>query len=265
MDVKGKRIVLTGAAGGIGAACATRLAAGGARLLLVSRNARRLEGLSAGLPGEGHLAVAADLTSEAGRLAVVDACGGDIDVLINNAGINHFGLLETQSEAQLREMFEINALAPILLTRMLLPDLRQRPSAVVNVGSGFGSIGFAGYCGYSASKFALRGFTEALRREVADTRVEVLYLAPRATATDMNPQSVVALNLELGNAMDPPERVASELMTLLRKTGSARYIGWPERFFVKLNAIFPSLVDRALASQLPVIRKQALAASAGER
>ena len=69
--------------------------------------------------------------------------------------------------------------------------LAESAGFVVNVGSGYGSIGFPGYCAYSASKFALRGFTEALRRELADTRVSILYFAPRATDTAMNPRHTV--------------------------------------------------------------------------
>jgi short-subunit dehydrogenase len=261
MDIHGKTCLLTGATGGIGAAAARALAGAGAHLILVSRSADKLERLAAGLPGEGHRTVAADLASREGREAVLNACPDGIDVLINNAGLNHFGLLADQAEEQLRQMMEVNALAPMLLTQALLPQLRH-DGVIVNVGSGFGSIGFAGYCGYSASKFALRGFTEALRRELADSGVKVLYLAPRATATDMNPAEVVAMNEELGNATDSPERVAAELLTQLRKCQRSRYIGWPERFFVRLNGLFPSVVDHALARQLPVIRRRALAGRA---
>lgn len=252
-------MVLTGATGGIGEAVAKKLAEAGAALILVSRQRDRAERLAGRLPGTEHRVVEADITAGPGREAVVQVAGSGLDGLVNSAGINHFGLLQDQSEEQLRQMFEVNSLAPILLTRALLPALSVRESFIVNVGSGFGSIGFAGYCGYSASKFALRGFTEALRRELADSRVNVQYLAPRATATEMNPQHVVAMNEELGNTMDAPERVAAELMVLLRKGAGTRYIGWPERFFVKLNSLLPSLVDGALAKQLPVIRRQAVA------
>lgn len=259
MNIEGKKVVLTGATGGIGKAIASKLARAGASLVLVSRNEAQLEVVREGLPGTGHQVVAADVTTEEGRAAVLEAVAAGVDMLVNNAGINHFGLLQQQTEQQLRGMFEVNTLAPMMLTQALLPQLQERESAVVNIGSGFGSIGFAGYCGYSASKFGLRGFTEALRRELADTSVRVLYLAPRATATDMNPANVVALNEELGNATDAPELVATEFMTLLRKKASARYLGWPERFFVKLNSLFPSVVDGALSKQLPTIKKHALA------
>jgi short-subunit dehydrogenase len=259
MNLKEKKIVLTGATGGIGEALATALTRAGASLIMVSRSSEKLDTLMARLPGIGHIPVAADITTTSGRLAVIQAAGTSLDGLVNNAGVNHFGLLQDQSEEQLRQMLEVNALAPILLTRSLLPILQQGDSIVVNVGSGFGSIGFAGYSGYSASKFALRGFTEALRRELADSSVNVMYLAPRATKTAMNPAHVVAMNEELGNAMDSPELVATELLALLKKGQGSRFIGWPERFFAKLNGLFPSVVDSALAKQLPVIKRQALA------
>jgi short-subunit dehydrogenase len=261
MILKNKTVLLTGASGGIGEAFARALARAGVRLILVSRGQDKLDALLAALPGQGHCAVVADLTASEGRQAVVDVCRDCVDILINTAGVNHFGLLDTQSEEQIRSMFEVNTLAPILLTQALLPQLLTRESAIINVGSGYGSIGFAGYCGYSASKFALRGFTEALRRELADSSVSVQYLAPRATATDMNPDTVMAMNAELGNAVDDPDVVAAELMALLAKSGGTRYMGWPERFFIMLNGLFPAVVNTALAKKLHFIRRQAVAAS----
>ena len=121
MDIRGKTCLLTGATGGIGAAAARALAGAGSHLILVSRSADKLESLAAGLPGEGHRTVAADLASREGREGVLSACPGGIDVLINNAGLNPFGLLADQQEEQLRQMIEVNALAPMLLTQALLP------------------------------------------------------------------------------------------------------------------------------------------------
>ncbi|MFA7552914.1 MAG: SDR family oxidoreductase [Spongiibacteraceae bacterium] len=265
MKLNGKICVLTGACGGIGEAIAHALDNAGASLILTGRDKSRLDHLIQQLGHQHHRYVIADLCTKDGIDAVVDACSTGIDLLINNAGINYFGLLETQHEHELRLMLEINMMTPILLTQALLPLFRAKSSTIVNIGSGFGSIGFAGYCGYSASKFALRGFTEALRRELADTSIDVLYLAPRATKTPMNSDVVVNLNKELGNTMDAPERVAKELITLLNKSQRSRFIGWPERFFIKLNSLFPSIVDKALAKQLPIIRRLALATVIDDR
>lgn len=264
MDLRDKTVLLTGAAGGIGASFAHALADSGAKLVLVGRSLTSLESLLERLPGIGHRAVPADLGTQEGRLSIVNACNEGIDVLVNNAGVNYFGLLKDQSQEQIRATFEINTIAPIFLVQALLPQLIERESIVVNVGSGFGSIGFAGYCGYSASKFALRGFSQALRRELADTSVSVVYLAPRATATSMNPGHIVAMNTELGNVMDEPEVVARALMNLLANPRGSRFLGWPERFFIKLNSLFPELVDKALAKQLAVVQRHALAGSTND-
>ncbi|MFT4826588.1 MAG: short-subunit dehydrogenase [Halioglobus sp.] len=261
MDLENKIVLLTGATGGIGAAVAQQFAKAGARLILVSRSEDKLNALSAELAGQGHVTVAADITTPAGRKQIVEACQNGLDVLVNNAGVNHFGMLDEQSEEQLISMFEVNMLAPILLTRALLEQLRKCDSAIINIGSGYGSIGCAGYCGYSATKFGLRGFTEALRRELDDSSVSVGYLAPRATATGMNSEEVVAMNSQLGNRMDDAEWVAKQLMILLSQRDGARFLGWPERFFIKLNCLFPGVVDKALGRQLPIIRRYALAAA----
>ena len=143
------------------------------------------------------------------------------------------------------------------LTRRLLPELRRQPEAwIVNVGSIMGYLGYPGHAAYCASKFALRGFSEALRRELADSPVRVLYLAPRATRTAMNGAGICALNAELGVAMDepPPWR---RLLALLERPVRERLLGMPERLFARLNQVLPGLVDRALLRQLSTIRRHA--------
>jgi short-subunit dehydrogenase len=142
------------------------------------------------------------------------------------------------------------------LTRRMLPWLRQAQTAlVVNVGSTFGSIGYPGFTAYCASKFAIRGFSEALRRELADSRIKVLYVAPRATRTAMNAAPVIAMNDELNVAMDQPREVAAQIIGAIRREREELYLGWPEKLFVKLNGLLPRIVDQALRRQLPTIQR----------
>ena len=260
MDLKGKTVLLTGASGGIGQAIAVELAAAGARLVLVARNTARLSKLQARLIAEypaDHQIFSADLTQEADRLqllAFVRELQG-IDVLINNAGISQFGLVAQQDYAA---QLSTNLLMPMLLTQTLLPELQRKTAAmIVNVGSAFGSIGYPGFSGYSASKFGLRGFTEALKRELADSAVQVLYFAPRATDTAINSDAVVAMNRELGNQSDSPAFVAAALLQQIQQNQARRFVGWPEQLFVRVNALFPAIVDKALAAKLAVIRRYA--------
>ena len=256
MELNGKTVLLTGASGGIGRAIAHELASAGAQLMLCGRNPAALEALD--LPGRGHQVVVADVTTQLGRAALVSALDArPLDILINNAGVNQLALLEGMSDLEVEQQMATNLTAPILLTKALLSRLQRRPEAmVVNVGSALGSIGMAGSVPYCASKFGLRGFSEALRRELADTSVKVLYFAPRATATALNSDATNALNAALKTTVDRPEEVAAELLQTMQKSRPRNhYLGWPEKFFVRLNALLPGLVDGAVRKQLPVIKR----------
>jgi short-subunit dehydrogenase len=258
--LEGATCLLTGATGGIGAALAERLAEAGARLVLSARNRERLERLAATLPASAVAAVVAcDVTTDAGRDALADAARlHGVSCLVNVSGSNRFGLLGDVPAGELAALVDVNLTAPMLLTRALLPELQRADEAlIVNVGSTFGSIGFPGYVAYCATKFGLRGFTEALARELADSSVRVLHVAPRATRTTMNSSAAVAMNAALGNAEDDPARVAQRIVGAMRKGRRQLVIGWPEGLFVRINQILPRIVDGALRKQLPLIKRHA--------
>ncbi|HHQ4559050.1 SDR family oxidoreductase [Aeromonas hydrophila] len=259
MKLEGKLVLLTGASGGIGEALAQELAAQGAHLLLHGRRASALERLRKELPHpERHQTVIADLGSpqERAKLLQHPALDEGLDVLINNAGCNQFAWLEDQSSEQVERQLLLNVEAPIQLTRMLLPRLRK-PAVIMNVGSSFGAIGYAGYSVYCASKFALRGFSEALGRELEGTGIQVLHFAPRATRTRLNSEAAYEMNAELGTHTDSPQDVAEEAVIALCNETRRSWLGWPEKLFVRLNGLLPGLVDRALARQKPIIERYA--------
>ncbi|MGN5107874.1 SDR family oxidoreductase [Aeromonas hydrophila] len=259
MKLEGKLVLLTGASGGIGEALAQELAVQGARLLLHGRRASALERLRKELPHpERHQTVIADLGSpqERAKLLQHPALDEGLDVLINNAGCNQFAWLEDQSSEQVERQLLLNVEAPIQLTRMLLPRLRK-PAVIMNVGSSFGAIGYAGYSVYCASKFALRGFSEALGRELEGTGIQVLHFAPRATRTRLNSEAAYEMNAELGTHTDSPQDVAEEAVIALCNETRRSWLGWPEKLFVRLNGLLPGLVDRALAKQKPIIERYA--------
>jgi short-subunit dehydrogenase len=256
MEIRDSRILLTGASGGIGLELARQLLEAGARLLVVGRQGPALQALVQRRPDRVQ-AVVADLTTAQGRAAVADAARdfGGLDALVNAAGVNDFAWLEQQDEDAIAALLQLNVTATLQLTHRLLPLLRRSRGAVIaNVGSTFGSIGYPGFAAYCASKFAIRGFSQALRRELADTGIRVLYVAPRATRTAMNGAAVTRMNEQLGVAMDDPAVVAACILRALRGGRDEVYLGWPEKLFVRLNALWPRLVDRALRRQLPVVR-----------
>lgn len=259
------RAVLTGASGGIGTALAHALAPLSDALLLAGREAPRLESLKQTLIGRfPHLqvqVVAGDLSQVGARerLAVgAAALPGGLNLLVNNAGVSEFAWLTDQAEAAIESQLQTNLLLPILLSRQLLPQLLAQPAAIIaNVGSVFGELGYPGVSVYCATKFGLRGFSESLRRELADTAVSVRYLAPRATRTAFNADAQTAMNAELGVAMDPPERVAEEFLKLLQGRANERLIGMPEGVFARINRLLPAVVDGSLRKQLQTVKRYA--------
>lgn len=252
------RAVLTGATGGIGQAIAAELAARSDWLVLAGRNAAALERIARAVgPTRAHV-VQGDLTDEQ-TLAAIERTArelGGANLLVNNAGAGDFHAFETQPAASIRSLMETNLLAPMLLTQRMLPQLRAATAAqVINVGSLFGQIGYPGFAAYGASKAGLRGFTQALRRELADTRIAVRHFVPRATRTAINSDTVNAMNRELKTQEDAPERVAREFARFLDSNAWETTVGGKEAFFAFVNRILPAMPDKAILGQLPVIRK----------
>lgn len=263
MNLKGKRIILTGAAGGIGYQLALLLAKKGAELALVERNAPRLTEICNEINASGGkaYAIALDLTAEGAADKVVSdtkqAMGG-IDLVINNAGIMDFTLYDRQSPERIAQIINVNVTAPMQLVRAVLPELlAQNSGRIVNIGSAFGSIGFAHYATYCASKFAIRGFSESLRRELVDSNVGVTYVAPRAAKTPLNDDIANRMMAETKTNMDEPEYVAEQIAIAIESCASEYFIGQPESFFARLNGVFPKLVDNGLLKNTRIARKYA--------
>ena len=117
----------------------------------------------------------------------------------------------------------------------------------------FGSIAFPCFAAYSASKFALRGFSQALRRELSGSGVGVTYIAPRAVKTPFNPP-VVHRMAALGMMhMDDPLWVAQKIVRAIEKGKDEVYLGFPESLFARVNALLPRIVDRAIVKQVPAL------------
>lgn len=256
MNLQGKRLLLTGAAGGIGAELAVRLGERHACLALLGRDEDALTALQRRLAGSGATAhvIAVDLLDPEARADAVaratDRLGG-IDLLLNCAGLTSFRPLAEEDPATLQRILELNLVVPTLLIRQVLPAMLAAGSGrIVNIGSTFGSIGFAWFAAYSASKFGLRGLSEALRRELEGSGVGVTYVAPRAVRTRLNSDAVYRMAQATGMNVDEAGRVAERIVTALEADAKDVYLGFPERFFARLNSLLPRLVDHGLRSQV---------------
>jgi len=261
MRLDGCRIVLTGASGGIGRHLALQLAAAGGRLALVSRRGVALAEACDGLPAwdRPSFTVVADITQASGRQAVVAAATeamGGVDLLVNNAGTLEFGAFTASEPATIEALYQTNLVAPILLTRALLPSMVAAGRGHLTfVGSILGSLALPFHANYAASKFGLRGFTEALRRELVGSGVTVTYVAPRATRTDLNSDAVYRMGEATGMHVDEPEAVAAAIVRAILGRRREVFLGRPEGFFARLNTMWPGLMDVALRRQTRVMRE----------
>jgi short-subunit dehydrogenase len=176
MELAGARCLVTGASSGIGRATAVRLIAAGAHVLALGRNRPALE-------TTGGEALVCDLLD---RDAVAEAVtvAGRVDVLVNNAGVGWFGPFPELEAATLEQLVRVNLVAPVLLTRAVLPGMLERGCGhVVNIGSIVGLVGGKHEAAYAATKGGLVAFTESLRQELDGTPVQVSLVTPGAIET----------------------------------------------------------------------------------
>jgi short-subunit dehydrogenase len=253
MDIKGKRVLITGGSSGIGLALAHALGQEGARIAISGRRADALSEAVAHLRDaciEAY-AVAADVSTPSGRQATLvhalEALGG-VDVLVNNAGGVRGGRLEHLTEAEIRTMIEVDLIAPILLTQAALPSLRENESGlVVNVTSGAALIGMPFYSTYAAAKAGLMRFGEALRRELTGEGIHVMTVYPGATDTPMMRTSHAGP--ELGFARESPVAVADAIVEGIKGDALEVIRGGEARSqMIALNRDDPTALDQRFAS-----------------
>lgn len=231
-------VVLTGAAGGIGSLVTRELRARGAHVL----------GIDLAPSSQCNESLQGDLSTPAGLAELAASLSKRrVDVLINLAGVQYFGPFDRQPVAAVQLAYAVNLLAPTLLTQAVLPQMKSRGGGqIVNVGSVFGAIPFAHFVTYSAAKAGLKAFSQALRRELADTAIQVTHVAPRAVRTRFNSAEVLRFAELTRMNMDAPERVAARIAATVGASAGNVVIGFPESIFVRVNALAPGLVDRAL-------------------
>jgi uncharacterized protein len=243
--------LVTGASSGIGAAAARRLAREpGARLILVARREEQLNALSAEL--RGATVVAVDLTADDAPARVADVVErehGRLNLLVNNAGAAWRGSFAETGWENVRRHMELNFDAVLRLTEALLPILRRSaPSAVVNVASTAGRVSRANSGAYSASKFALAGWTDALYQEERPHGVHVGLVLPGFVATEGFPQRELRDRALTRWMVSTPERVAEAIVAAGPGGKPERYV--PRFYWIgaALRILAPGLVRRGARS-----------------
>lgn len=185
---KDKVVVITGASSGIGKALALDALSRGAKVAACARNAEKLKSVFAGTDPERLLLLPADVSKEADCKAFIEAVlsrWGRVDALINNAGISMRALFEEADLSVIRELMDINFWGTVYCIKYAITSIREHQGIVVGISSIAGYRGLPGRTGYSASKFAMQGFLEALRTELLRTGTHVMWVSPGFTASNI--------------------------------------------------------------------------------
>ncbi len=256
------RALVTGASRGIGREIAIALAPQCEKLFVVARSKNELESLRGLLACPDVVILDGDLTDPRfiHHLAQEATAQGGINLLVNNAGVSEFVEFGRQSEDAIERLISLNVTSLVRLTQAMLPCLRVSragpvSSQIINIGSSFSYIGYPGFAVYCATKYAVRGFTQALGRELSGTGISVRLFSPRATNTEINSDVVRAMNRDLGVREDDPAQVAQEFVRFCAGRAAEYRVGFPEKLFAVINQVLPGVVGGAIEKQLPRIRK----------
>ncbi len=253
--LENRRILLTGASRGMGRELALKLARHHTHLLLIARSGEVLQPLVVELISLGAAsaeAIVGDVTDPSFRASVVEKLRNRwqaFDVLINNAGVSAHGHFDAHNEAILRQIMEVNFYAATELTRLSLPLLAEgNDPLIVNIGSILGHRGMPHNSEYSASKFALRGWSEALRTELHGRGIDVLLVSPGTIDTDFFDHLLAKSDsLPWGKQRGiSPSAVARQIIRAIQLRRTEIYPNWRGRLLVAVNRWVPRVVDRVM-------------------
>lgn len=250
----GKVAIVTGASSGIGRATALLLARAGASVVLAARREERLRDVAAAIERAGGraLALPADLAQPEAPARLVQQTldsFGRVDVLINNAGFGHYGLVESASDDTMAELWAIHVMAPLRAIRAVLPHMRARGSGhIINVASVVGRRAFPLHGPYAAVKAAVIALTEALRGELAGSGVYATVVLPGSTRTeffDVARSEIPGWRPAPMGVVQSPEAVARAILRCLRRPTPEVNPFPPMRPLLSLSVALPYLGDVA--------------------
>lgn len=253
--MQGKTVIITGASSGIGEACAYAFANEGAKIVLAARNLDKLRHIEQKLQSQSVevLAIKCDVKNEEDcRNLIQDTVNyfGRIDVLINNAGISMRALFRDVDLKVLEELMQTNFWGAVYCTKYALPHLIANKGSVIGVNSWAGFTGLPARTGYTASKFALLGFLEALRVENLKTGLHVGSIFPgyttsniRNTALNANGEAQKDSPLDEKKLM-PAEEVADKIVQMVLRRRKYHILTFTGKVMYWVNKLFPNYVDR---------------------
>ncbi len=260
-SLKDKVVIITGASSGIGLECAKVFAKEGAKVVLGARSTGKLESVVDELRQEGKEAVwvKADVSNENDCRNLISAAinnFGTVDVLINNAGISMRATLEKAELSVIKQVMDINFWGTVCCTKFALPYILKNKGVIVGVSSVAGYRGLPGRTGYSASKFAMQGFLEALRTEVFKRGVHIMLIAPGYTASNirnkaLNNEGKVQAESPLNeNKLMSPHEVAKHMLKGIEQRKRTIILTLLGKASVFVNKWFPAFMDNMVYKKM---------------
>jgi dehydrogenase/reductase SDR family protein 7B len=259
--MKDKVVIITGGSSGIGKACAEVFGSNGAKVVITGRNRVNLDETTLLLESKGItvLAIQADSAKEEDNEMLVNETVkvyGKIDILINNAGISMRALFADADLSVLKKVMDINFYGTVYATKYALPEIVKNRGSVVGVSSIAGSIGLPGRTGYSASKFAMNGFLEALRIELLNKNVHVLVACPGFTTSNIRNTSLSKDGTIIGESsmdegkMMSAEEVALSIYKAVKQRKRDLVLTTQGKSTILLKKFFPGLVDKVVFNHI---------------
>jgi short-subunit dehydrogenase len=248
-----KVVIVTGGSEGIGRALVEKLLVSGAKVATCGRDNDKLYRLQSDHPSYPLHTMVADVSSENDCRRLIETTTkffGGVDILINNAGISMRALFKDAGIDIIRKVMEINFFGTVHCTKYALDSIIERKGTIVGVSSVAGYRGLPGRTGYNASKFAMQGFLEALRIELMDSGVNVMWVCPGFTASNIRNASLTKdgesqgySTLDESSLMTAEECAAITLKAIAKRKRTLVYT-FEDKRTIWLNKLFPGLADR---------------------
>jgi len=259
--MKNKVVIITGASSGIGEACALAFAKKGANVVIAARNTEKLNTVAEKIAkiGAGVLAVKCDVAVKADCQNLINETlkkFNKIDVLINNAGISMRAIFNEMELEVLEKVMDINFYGTVYCTKFALPHILKNKGSVVGVSSIAGYLGLPARTGYSASKYAMQGFLDALRTENLRTGLHVMVACPGFTASNIRNTALSADGSSQGETprdegkMMTAEEVANHIVNGVAKRKRTLVLTTEGKLAVFLGKLFPRFVEKQVFNKM---------------
>jgi len=260
-SVKDKVVIITGATSGIGKACAEAFGREGAKVVITGRNAEKLKETQIFLEKQNIevLALQLDVSKENDNKELAEKTierFGQLDILINNAGISMRALFKDLDLSVMKSLMDINFWGTVYATKYCLPHIIKTKGSIVGVSSIAGFRGLPARTGYSASKFAMQGFLEALRTEMRTQNVHVLIACPGYTSSNIRNTALLQDGTAQGSSpkdeqkMMSSEECANHILKATKKRKNILILTSQGKLTVFLNKLFPSFMDKLVLNAI---------------